>query len=175
MGSLAAVAVSEKHGENPPPAGLQKFTLSTIEGDIEGTASEDFEVLFNPKSFTFDKTVPWSEHRIHGLDNPETQFTTGDPMSLAIEMFFDTYEEGTDVSELTKKLENLVHIDGKQHKPPTCIMTWGSGFQFDCVIKSMDVDYTLFKKDGTPVRAVANVRFTEYTPTTEQRQRKKFH
>ncbi len=175
MGSLAAVAVSENHGQNPPPTNLQKFTLTTMEGDIEGAASEDFEVIFNPKSLTFDKTVPWTEHRIHGLDNPETQFTTGNPMSLAMELFFDAYEQAPDVSETTKKLENLIYLDGKQHKPPTCIMTWGSGLQFNCVVKSVDIKFTKFNEDGTPIRAVANVRFSEFTPSTEQRQRKKFH
>ena len=173
MGSLGAVAVSEKHGETPPPAGLQKFTLSTMGGDIKGTASEEFEVLFRPKSFTFDKTVPWSEHRIHGLDNPETQFTTGDPMSLAIEMFFDTYEEGTDVREITKKLENLIYKDSKPYMSPKCIMNWGSGLQFNCVVQSVDTECAKF--DGTAVRCVANVRFSEYTPTTEQHKRTKLH
>ncbi|MBC7316581.1 MAG: LysM peptidoglycan-binding domain-containing protein, partial [Chloroflexi bacterium] len=41
-------------------------------------------------------------------------------------------------------------------EPPHCIFQWGR-FEFEAVITKMDEKFTLFLKDGTPVRTVVNI------------------
>ncbi|MFN6944065.1 MAG: LysM peptidoglycan-binding domain-containing protein, partial [Cytophagaceae bacterium] len=47
---------------------------------------------------------------------------------------------------------------GGQHQPPCIKLTWGT-MDFKCKLKSMNINYTLFKPDGSPLRAKINLSF----------------
>ena len=46
-------------------------------------------------------------------------------------------------------------------RAPQAIFTWSRRFNFEGVLDSLSVKYTLFMPDGTPVRATATVKITE--------------
>ena len=61
----------------------------------------------------------------------------------------------------------LTKTQGESHKgdkvaPPQVAFEWGV-FRFVSYITNMTQKFTLFKHDGTPVRAKVNVTFTQYT------------
>jgi hypothetical protein len=93
-----------------------------------------------------------------------------------MELFFDTYEQGTDVrlstdlitgwdaGSMLSKLsprKGLMDIDSDLHAPPICIFTWGD-FNFQCIIEKVSKKFTMFHPDGFPVRATLNVTLKEY-------------
>jgi nucleoid-associated protein YgaU len=128
-------------------------------------------VRFNPKEYTFDKVAPWKQHDIQGLDAPAYEWTSGSPMELTVELFFDVYEEkgaDRDVRKFTDKLEDMAHVNPDKHRPPILLFCWGKKLQFRCLLKRLVQRFTLFLDDGTPVRAVLNCVFTEFTPPEEQ-------
>ena len=94
---------------------------------------------------------------------PRTYFSGGDPTELTVELFFDTYEKGEDVRDYTQKVINLTKVsefkDG--FRPPRCMFSWGKVFNFPSVITSLSYKYTLFREDGTPVRATMSLTFRE--------------
>lgn len=92
-----------------------------------------------------------------------------------MELFFDTYEQRTDVRELTGKIEKLALVHQELHRPPTVLVTWGTGLAFKCVLESFSLRFTLFLDDGTPVRAVMNAVFKEFSPAQEQLKGKPRH
>jgi nucleoid-associated protein YgaU len=128
---------------------------------IEPERQQAFDVLFNPTHYSVDKANQFAEAAVPGLEAPIIQYVHGNTRTLSIELFFDTYEERTDVSQHTERVYNLLLIDPGTHAPPICRITWGS-FTFRGVLAQASGKFTLFLPDGTPARATVNVTFKEY-------------
>lgn len=141
---------------------------------INVEANEQVKCLFNPKEYTFTKTNSWPANQKAGANMPQMTFGGGQPATLQMELFFDTYAEASsgqakDVrKEYTDKLWKLMITvdklkDKKTHKsrPPTVRFQWGSAWSFNAVITSISQKFTLFLPDGTPVRATLGVTFQQ--------------
>jgi hypothetical protein len=128
---------------------------------ISPQGGSSFDVLFNPTQYGLDKGNQLAEIGVPGLEAPIIQYVRGNARVLTMELFFDTYEERTDVSQYTDKIYKLLKINPSTHAPPICDLGWGK-FRFHCVLESASGKFTLFLADGTPVRATVNVTFKEY-------------
>jgi hypothetical protein len=117
--------------------------------------------LFNPTEYSLGKANQIAEAAVPGLDAPILQYVHGNTRTLDMDLFFDTYEEGTDVSVKTKAIYNLLLIDPATHAPPICDIAWGS-LTFHGVLDHVTGKFTLFLADGTPVRATLSVTFKEF-------------
>lgn len=133
--------------------------------------------LFNPKELSVEKSNQFAEVNIPGLSSPIFQFVRGNARSVTMDLFFDTYEQGTDVrlftdritgwdagitfSNLPKTAKGLMDIDSDLHAPPICIFIWGA-FMFQCIIERVTKRFTMFLPEGIPVRATLNVTLKEY-------------
>jgi hypothetical protein len=133
---------------------LQKVMISPRNQDA-------FDVLFNPTQYTLAKANTISEAAVPGLSAPILQYVHGNVRSLTMDLFFDTYEEQTDVTAATQQVYGLLEIDASTHAPPVCEITWGT-FWFTGVLDHVSGQFTLFLSDGTPVRATLSVSFKEY-------------
>ncbi|MFL6414183.1 MAG: peptidoglycan-binding protein [Bryobacteraceae bacterium] len=120
-----------------------------------------FSVLFNPTQYTIDKGNTLAETAIPGLDSPILQYVNGNTRTLNMDLFFDTYEEQSDVRYHTAKVYKLLMVDAETHAPPICNIVWGC-FSFCGVLDHVSGKYTLFLPDGTPARATLSVTFKEY-------------
>jgi nucleoid-associated protein YgaU len=144
---------------------LEKAKLINVD---TGTS---WDVLFNPKEYSVQKSVQWEPHKAPGLDLPEQEFTSGNPQILSVELFFDTYEDKKDVRvEHTQKIVDLSMVNPDKHRPPMVMFTWG-GFTFKGIIEALTVRYTMFLPDGKPCRATANVSMKEAMTAKEQLER----
>jgi nucleoid-associated protein YgaU len=133
--------------------------------------------LFNPKELSVEKSNHYAEVAIPGLSSPVFQFVRGNARSVTMDLFFDTYEEGTDVrihtdqitgwdagsmlSGLPGSAKGLMDIDSDLHAPPVCLFVWGA-FVFQCIIERVSKRFTLFLPEGIPVRATLSVTLKEY-------------
>ncbi|HEV2193383.1 MAG TPA: hypothetical protein VGR54_07195 [Nitrosopumilaceae archaeon] len=143
------------------------ITFHFPDKDVKATLDPtSVNVLFNPKEYIVTKSVKWPHHDVTGSDSPALEFTSGQPTRLSFELFFDTYEEGKSVRELTDKIEKLSLVNDP-HRPPQCMVKWGST-QFKCILESFSTKYTLFLDNGTPVRATMHLVFKEFSPVNEQ-------
>jgi hypothetical protein len=120
-----------------------------------------FSVPFNPTNYGVSKANQIAEAAIPGLNAPILQYVHGNTRTLDLELFFDTYEEGTSVDSATDGIYNLLQIDPDTHAPPICEIAWGM-FIFQGVLEHVNGKFTLFLSDGTPVRATLSVTFKEY-------------
>ena len=120
-----------------------------------------FKVLFNPNTYSVGKANQIAEAAVPGLNAPILQFVNGNARTLDMDLFFDSYEEGTDVTQETDKIYKLLLIDPETHAPPICEVAWGK-FIFKAVLDHVSGKFTLFLADGTPVRATLTVTFKEY-------------
>ncbi len=137
---------------------------ATITNTITG---KSIPVMFNPEQYTMSKSNSFSEVGVPGTESPILQFTKGNTQTLNLELFFDTYEQRTDVRGYTNQIDNLLKIDPDTMAPPICIFTWGS-LTFKGVIDSINKTFEMFLSNGVPVRAKITVNFKEYKSTDEQ-------
>jgi hypothetical protein len=140
---------------------------ATIAGEYNGQKIE-VECLFNPKQYTISRTNSWTFKWSKGSNIPEPEFSTGDPATLKMQLFFDTTADNSDVRSKTKGLWQLMRIDPskvnkktKKAEPPEVMFQWGSIWSFSAVITSLAQTFTLFLKDGTPVRATVDITFKQ--------------
>jgi nucleoid-associated protein YgaU len=124
-------------------------------------------VLFNPSRYTLDRSNQIAEIAIPGLGAPILQFVRGNSRTLALELYLDTYEQGTSVADHTSEIYGLLAIDQGTHAPPITTFVWGR-FTFRCVVDRVSGSFTLFLEDGTPVRATLNVTLREYVDVDEE-------
>jgi hypothetical protein len=149
----------------------QQLTKATVEVLAGSESGRVIEVLFNPSEYSIEDSASYQETAPPGLSNPITQFVNGNAMVLSMDLFFDTYTDGggEDVSERTRQLTDLLHIDGELHAPPPVRFTWGV-LLFQAIIDKISQRFTMFRADGTPVRATLSVTFTQYKTIQEQLQ-----
>jgi phage tail protein X len=123
---------------------------------------------FNPKDYSITKAVKWIYDQVDGKNVGDAQFAGGEAQDMTVEIWFDSTDDGSDVRNKYQELLKMAEIDtSKQNtstrksEPPQCKFQWGSYLSFTGVIKQIAQNFTLFKADGTPLRAKVNVTFTE--------------
>jgi hypothetical protein len=124
--------------------------------------------MFNPFEYTVSKSNSYEEKSRNNSDVPQIEFKKSGPQTLKLSLTFDTYEAGTDVSLDTNKLWKLMESKTRQESgndsivpPPEVAFEWGV-FRFVAVVTDMTQKFTMFKLDGTPVRAKVDVTFTQH-------------
>jgi nucleoid-associated protein YgaU len=134
-----------------------------------GKFEKTVEALFNPNQITINKSSRWSTSAKGETDTGKSHFPHGEPATLTLDLFFDTYEEGTDVRVHTSKLFFLTTVQehGKLHRPPLCKIQWGAfnisdEYQCTWVLQSLNQRFTLFLADGMPVRATLSCTFQQW-------------
>lgn len=149
--------------------------IRTEDGD-EIKAGAESKIFFNPSQYTITKRVTWEPLHGHGLDVPIQHFKSGEARVLALSLVFDTYEDGSDVRDLVGQVAKLTEV-GDYNQPPVCSFFWGDDqsneakLSFTGVIESMTQRYTLFRDDGTPVRATVDVSLKEAESPDRQHRR----
>lgn len=133
--------------------------------------SETLEFRFNPKELSVQKAATWNRPTNKGAKHSSVpEFGGVQPQAVTMELFFDDWEgKGSLVADIQKLMGWLKPSDPSIHqkqKPQPKILefTWGSGplTGFRCFLKSVNAKYTMFKPDGTPVRATAQIALEEF-------------
>lgn len=127
-----------------------------------GKTLYSFDVMFNPEQYSVNKNNTFAKIGAHGRDSPLVQFGEGGSETLSLNLFFDTYLSGQgDVRNYTDKVAKLMEIDSDLHAPPICKFEWGS-FSFMGVAESVNQTFTMFDKNGIPVRAQVTLSLNQY-------------
>jgi len=143
----------------------------------KGPSAEYVDFMFNPEAVRVSKTLKPKEQKQAGQNAPSPQFTSGDAAQLEFgEILFDTFETRTNVYQKhVSHLERLIHVDEELHRPPQVMFTWGEVFGNDgehqiktglWFITGLDVNYTMFLPNGTPVRATCKLTLQEVPKPT---------
>lgn len=151
--------MSTAHFQKLPQS--SKFMIGNVPDDTHDVIT--VEAQFNPKELQIEAPIKWKEHEVIGAQSVATkpmEFTGMGAETMKVELVFDAFED--DSNAVVDAIANLkkmasVHRDnihrGKFERPSFCVATWGTQAPFRCVIESINVKYTMFAFDGTPVRA----------------------
>jgi hypothetical protein len=132
--------------------------------------------MFNPYEYTVRKSNTYQEQGQNQTDASFQEFAKAGAQELSLKLTFDTYETGRDVTRTTRRLWQLMEFrtreeSGQDQKipPPRVAFEWGD-FRFVAVITTMSQKFTMFKQDGTPVRAAVEVTFRQDKDPNERLQ-----
>lgn len=130
--------------------------------------AKPIECMFNPKEYSLSKQNKWEE-KSTGKGMAAMTFGGGQPETLQMQLFFDTYQTKEDVREThTKHIWALMQVDPdlkdagpKTGRPPHVRFQWGNTWSFIAVITNIKQQFTLFHHDGKPLRATLDVTFQQ--------------
>lgn len=146
-----------------------KFFIGTIPDHGEDAIT--VEAQFNPKELQIESPITWKEHPAIGAQSVATkpmEFSAMGAETMKVELIFDAFEEDSNavidnIATLKRMASVLGSVGGSnkrerdrsdaRERPSFCVATWGTQAPFRCVIESINVKYTMFSYDGTPVRA----------------------
>jgi hypothetical protein len=135
--------------------------------------------MYNPTSFSVSHTVNYDPSKKPTASDMTKKFLSSNPRSVTMELFFD----GTGASPSASKglgvnsgiqdvdvqiqafLKLAYQISGTIHKPSYMMLVWGT-FVMTGVLKSANVNYTMFAPDGRPLRAKMSITVEEHIDTT---------
>ena len=157
---------------------LKKATITVLGG---AQADKVISVLFNPNTYSFDRTNAYKTTPVPGLGSPLVHFVNGEADQLSMELFLDDYTdpEGPTTRERRetqplmtrlRDLSSLLNIDRDLHAPPPVRFNWGP-MDFVAVFERLGHKVTMFYPDGTPARATLSVTFREYRTLQQQLER----
>lgn len=128
---------------------------------IDTTTGVGHPVMYNPEELKLEQGNQFAEVGIPGLNASPLQYVRGKNRVLTMELFFDTYETGEDVRAHTAPIVRLLDTQPQTLAPPVLLFSLG-WVQFRCVLTDAGQRFTMFARDGTPVRSMMSVRLQEY-------------
>jgi len=149
-------------------------------------ASKSVTCHFNPDTFSMDRTISWKPNEAIGGDASTLYFGGGQASDLTMTFLFDTTDTGKDVRDTYQTLIDLSKVDPNKKnaktgkgEPSLCRFEWGRFLTFTAAITQLSQTFTMFKADGTPLRAEVKVTFKQVeeasrpqNPTTRTESRK---
>ena len=140
--------------------GLQKLKILDADAKKKKVL---FEAQFNPTDISFNKSVDWEETNASGGDIPYMTFQRGRGETFDFTLFLDTTSNPKDnvYSKYTSKIDKLARIDVEKHRPPLLHVIWGNVFIMQCVLVSIDYEFTRFNKKGLATRGTAKLSFKQ--------------
>ncbi|EON78219.1 hypothetical protein ADIS_1416 [Lunatimonas lonarensis] len=126
----------------------------------------EFTTLLNPEKYAYTYKIEQDKQQATGTSSASPRFNKKLPEELQLDFVFDrtgiiperpkTDDGIIDDLEHFKKV--VLDYNGDQHKPNYVMISWGS-LLFKGSLTEMNVEFKLFRPDGTPLRAVAKAKF----------------
>jgi Contractile injection system tube protein len=150
---------------------LSKLIIHAFEKNDFKKEVDSFSTPINPETFTKTSHIELDTSRGHGQPGTDPRYKSTAPEELKIEFILDgtkTMEGYLDslktmeVSDQIQAFTDCVQFDGKIHRPRFLIVRWGSEVKFPCVLSHLEINYSLFKANGDPLRAKISATFIKY-------------
>jgi len=159
---------------------LEKLKISVYGNRLRvGLPQDSFTVMFNPESYSMQHENVFQKHQGINTSGRVARYSHSKSDELKLDLLFD----GSGVSELgalktlallrgksqsvTKRVDHFLDLcfqmDGEIHAPKYLKIQWGEGRlkEFDCRLKSVDITYKAFARNGAPLRATLKTVFVE--------------
>ncbi|NBW36761.1 MAG: hypothetical protein EBR30_17405 [Cytophagia bacterium] len=146
---------------------LKFLTLIGYKDNAMKSQVGTYKALINPDKYSQRYEIHFNDEQGIGTPNATLKYKKTTPPGLDFELIFDgtgvLSTSRTDVlSDITSFKNVVYYYNGSIHKPNYLRLIWGKGLSFQCQLTSLSFTYTLFKSDGSPLRAKASVSFKEY-------------
>lgn len=149
---------------------LVKMLIQSYEDSAFSTkGAGKYTVFLNPESFTHTLGVLYDKTETQGQSGSTAKFKAIGDEQVNFDLMFDgtgaVVGKVIEVDTEVKKLRNVtVGYQGKLHSPYYLQLSWGK-LLFNCHLTKLDISYTLFRPDGSPLRAKVSLTFVGFTDT----------
>lgn len=137
--------------------------------DYSDQPVDSFEVLFNPNTYSQKYEVVYHARQGAGDTGSPQVFGKIKPQEYTFELLFDGTGTAIARKEVRTELDKFLTVAGRHdseiHRPMYLRLSWGPLIS-RCVLKSADITFTLFKPDGSPLRARVRAVFSENVEDT---------
>jgi hypothetical protein len=173
MGAVGAVgAVAGTLGDALGLTKNKKAVIKVVDGEPVG-GEKKVEVMFNPASYTISLGQEVVETPTGSKPNARQEPRGTTTMTFSCELFFDAYSKPK--GDVTPKISTLLDWmrptkpsqKDKKPEPPKVAFEWGGNKQlegFKGFLTKCTVKYTVFRMDGTPVRAEVSIEIKGSAP-----------
>jgi LysM repeat protein len=123
-----------------------------------------FPVLVNPESYALNYTIEYNTEAAQGNNGTTARYTRHSPEEFSCDLWFDNTGILDGIPRPDVYLETeafkkfLLDIESETHEPRHFMVIWGKMI-FKGRVTGLNIEYKLFKSDGTPIRAMAKVTF----------------
>lgn len=145
---------------------------ATPDGPLGGSVGE-VKFQFNPDTYVVKKSAKWEYAPVPETDQTTMpQYVGPQASDMTIKVFLDARESTAghidkDVETLLKCCTPLAEtVEKKAPSPPFVIFGWGKKLSFTAFVKQVEVTYTMFDTDGTPLRADCSLTLQEIPSKT---------
>ncbi len=128
------------------------------------------ETLINPEGYSRQYEIVYNtKDTSEGTENSDPTYSHTSPESMDFRFVFDRTGAiptspplpGGVVADIALFKELTYEFHGDIHRPPYLHLIWGT-LIFPCILKTMNIQYKLFKSDGTPIRAEIQATFSKF-------------
>jgi hypothetical protein len=146
---------------------LMKITGYTDENFQQAFAGSPYTVMINPDNIKWQRGIEYNEQQAPNTSAPSQKYKSTPVEKLNFDITIDCTgivdPKRTSMYQEISALESIIYTyNGQIHRPNFVKVQWGQSLIFKGVLKSMDISYTLFKPDGSPLRAKLSLGFSEY-------------
>src|SRR2546421_6197137 len=146
-----------------------KLTKARLE---EEGGSNPLSFQFNPSEYSVRKSGSWqTPKRSMGTKaGGKPHYLGSNPQSVSLQIFFDGWE--SERENVVQRVDQLLDwctpssgsMNNEKPQPPVLYFRWGGNQHLSNTkfyLESVTAKYTMFKGDGTPVRATADISLKE--------------
>lgn len=139
--------------------------------ELRPEVGDPIPCLFNPADFTLTKSNAWDAPEPKGKNAKQLTFQQGQSGTLTMSLVLDTTNDGSPVTRHTDALLSLMVVDDRlkstdkgrnKGRPPWVRFHWGDFHSFRAVVERVQLKFTYFAADGTPLRANADLALKQY-------------
>ncbi|MCG2584160.1 hypothetical protein [Massilia sp. TS11] len=146
---------------------LKKLTVVAYADNAFTQKLGSYTLQLNPESYQHQHATQYTRNDATDAAGVTTKFYTIDPETFSCSFYLDASGAAQPaISSVATEIANFKSVaynyNGSIHSPNYLELVWGSGAQFYCRLTSLDIDYEMFRSDGTPIRAKLTAKFEQY-------------
>lgn len=146
------------------PLKIEAFTDAEFKKPADASV---FTTSMTPERYTYHYKIETNKDQASGTTTTADKFDKILPEELELDILFDRTgvlrefpitKDGV-INDLNTFKDTVIKFDGKSHHMHYVKITWGS-LLFQGRLTEMNIEFKLFRQDGTPIRANAKVKFS---------------
>lgn len=149
----------------PTPGKLTIISVSKYDPVPIPTGIPPYVAMFNPENWQVQESNTHNNTQAIGARGSQQRYVASPASRLNFDLIIDGTGASGEKREVLADIAQLrltVGFNGEEHRNNKFFIIWGTK-TFRGVLESMSVKYTLFRPNGTPLRATVSMSFAEDT------------
>lgn len=147
---------------------LSKLVIEAYSDKTYRSLVDSYTLQINPDTYKRSHSSSYTKDKTQEKPGQTTKFSAITPQTVDFEFYLDytgvvpPAPGVPDLPQAIVRFKKCVYdYNGAIHSPNYLRLRW-TDLQFKCRLTSLNIEYTLFKPNGTPLRAKLSVSFEEY-------------